>query len=429
MNMHLAILAGGKGTRLSEVNQLRPKCLTPICGKPILQNQIEWASVQGFKKITLFLGYESQQVLAWLADQKFDLEIETFVENTPLGTAGAFREFDWSSPLMVLYGDLVCNFDARRFLDFHEKKSGVATLFVHPNDHPYDSDLIQADAADRISKLHLKPHTGAPELGNCVSAAVYVVNPEIKPFMSADKANIDWMKDVFQTAIHSGEAIYAYRSSEYVKDMGTMDRLDKVEQHINSGLVAAKTYREPRPAIFFDRDGTLNQSNGYIRSSNMLTLENSATEALKLVNASIFQSILITNQPVVARGECSEDDLLKIHAYFEGLLGQNGAYLDDIYYCLHHPDSGFEGEIKSLKTDCACRKPGIKMFEDAVYKHNVSLAKSWMIGDSWRDVKAAENIGIPCVYVGGDIQELEQNGVKVTYTAANVLEAVKLILG
>lgn len=426
--MHLAILAGGKGTRLSEVNQTRPKCLTPVCGKPILHHQLEWAGAEGFEKVTLFLGYESEQVTDWLSDYSFQMTIDTRVESEPLGTAGAFRDFDWDGPLVVLYGDLVCNFDTQRFLNFHEVHNGVATLFVHPNDHPYDSDLICLDADNRISAMHLKPHTGSPELGNCVSAACYVVDSKIKDYILQGHQKIDWMRDVFGTAFDNDAPLYGYRSSEYVKDMGTLDRLDKVEAHIEKGLVAAKTYRQKRPAIFFDRDGTLNQSNGHVNSIDKMKLEASATEALRLVMASTFQSILITNQPVVARGECTEDELLSIHAYFEGLLGQDGAFLDDLYYCPHHTDSGFEGENKALKMKCECRKPGIKMMEEACLKHNIDISRSWFIGDSWRDVGAANNMGVPCVYIGDTVKELEDNNVQAHHCVSNVLEAVQYIL-
>lgn len=426
--MHLAILAGGKGTRLSKVNKERPKCLTPVLEKEILLRQLEWAQSEGFEKVTLFLGYESQQVIEWLSIHNFSMVVDVRVEGKPLGTAGAFSTFDWSGPLFILYGDLVCNFDATRFLKFHEDKEGVATLFVHPNDHPYDSDLIQSDPQSRISNFHLKPHTGHPELGNCVSAAVYIVDPKIKFYIPSNGEPTDWMRDIFGPALQNKESIYAYRSSEYVKDMGTLDRLDKVEKHIETGLVDLKTYHNVRPAIFFDRDGTLNKSNGYVRSIDMLELENGASDALKLVSASPYQSMLLTNQPVIARGDCTEEELLSIHAYFEGTLGKEGAFLDDLYYCPHHPDCGFESEVKPLKIKCDCRKPNTKMIDDACLKHNIDRARSWVIGDSWRDVGAANNSGLSCVYIGEDVEGLQTHDVQADHVANNVLDAVTFIL-
>lgn len=106
---------------------------------------------------------------------------------------------------------------------------------------------------------------------------------------------------------------------------------------------------------------------------------------------------MVTNQPVIARGEVTEEELEEIHKKMETLLGLDGAYIDDIYYCPHHPDKGFEGEIPELKIECDCRKPKTGMLEKAAREHNIDLSSSIMIGDSTLDIKMAENAGMQSV--------------------------------
>ena len=113
-------------------------------------------------------------------------------------------------------------------------------------------------------------------------------------------------------------------------------------------------------------------------------------EAIKLINKSGYLVVVVTNQPVIARGEVTESELQLIHNKMETELGTEGAYLDAIYYCPHHPDKGFEGEIERLKIECDCRKPKPGMFFRAAEDFNIDLCSSWMIGDSENDILAGK---------------------------------------
>lgn len=114
---------------------------------------------------------------------------------------------------------------------------------------------------------------------------------------------------------------------------------------------------------------------------------------------------MVTNQPVIARGECSFEELERIHHKLETLLGEKGAYLDDIYFCPHHPDFGFEGERKEYKKICECRKPAPGMLLKAASDYNIDLSKSWMVGDGKRDVEAGINAGCRTAFIGGKLKE------------------------
>ena len=135
----------------------------------------------------------------------------------------------------------------------------------------------------------------------------------------------------------------------------------------------------------------------------------------------INDAIVATNQPVIARGEVTYNELQEIHNKMETLLGKQGAYIDKIYFCPHHPHKGYEGEISELKIDCECRKPKPGMLLKAAEDYNIELSQSWMIGDGENDIKAGKTAGSKTVLVGaGDYGQ--------DVTAANLLEAVESIL-
>ena len=181
--------------------------------------------------------------------------------------------------------------------------------------------------------------------------------------------------------------------------MGTPDRYREVGEDISSGKVAAKSLVNKQKAIFLDRDGTINKYVGFLRNIDDFELISGVSDAIKMINKAGYLAIVVTNQPVIARGEITWEELNEIHNKMETLLGREGAYLDDIFVCPHHPDSGFEGEIKELKIDCNCRKPKPGMILDAAKKYNIDLKESYMIGDSDNDVKAGEAAGCKCIKV------------------------------
>ena len=152
-------------------------------------------------------------------------------------------------------------------------------------------------------------------------------------------------------------------------------------------------------AIFLDRDGTINKEVGFLTDINKMELISGVGKAIKKINASGFLAIVITNQPVIARGELDFPELQEINNKMETLLGKEGAYLDAIYYCPHHTDSGFVGERIAYKCLCGCRKPKPGMLLQAAKDFNIDLSQSYMIGDSWRDIEAGQNAGCKSILV------------------------------
>ncbi|MFC1693878.1 HAD-IIIA family hydrolase, partial [Candidatus Latescibacterota bacterium] len=150
---------------------------------------------------------------------------------------------------------------------------------------------------------------------------------------------------------------------------------------------------------FIDRDGTLIKHVELLHKPEDLELYEFSSPALGKVNRSDYLCIMITNQSVVARNLCDITTIHSIHNKLETLLGMESSYLDDIYFCPHHPDSGYPGENPVYKTECECRKPKTGLIEKAVLRYNVDRESSWFIGDSTSDIQTGVNAGMNTILV------------------------------
>jgi D,D-heptose 1,7-bisphosphate phosphatase len=312
-------------------------------------------------------------------------------------------------------------------LGFHRRNDAGITLFTHPNAHPYDSDLVSADYGGRVRGIIKKG--GARSglyYGNNVNAGFFIVNPRTLGFFDTPE-EVGMEHDFVGALIDGGERVFAYKSTEYIKDAGTPSRFDSVAADIKSGTVSGKNLKNKQRAVFLDRDGTVNKYKGFISDAAQIELTDRAAEAIRLINKSGYLAIVVSNQPVIARGEATAAEVEKMHKKIETLLGAENAYLDDILYCPHHPDSGYPGEVAALKIKCDCRKPGTGMFIVAVEKYNIDLKASCMIGDSDVDVEAGHNAGMPAVRINSGLAERGSEAAE--NRAENLLDAVKIFLG
>jgi len=397
------IMAGGKGSRLLSItNDEIPKPMVPVDGKPLLEYQVEKLKTYGIKKIVMIVGHLGEKIVDYFKDGKdFGVEIDYIFEREPLGTAGAFyylKDKIDAKDFMLVFGDIFFDMDFDRMEDFHFKNSALTTLLAHPNGHPYDSDLIQTDDTGRVIGFDSKHNVRDYWYDNMVNAGMYIINKRLLDLVK-EPVKTDCEKDILANQVKLGANIYAYHTPEYVKDVGTVDRINATVEELKSGLIQSKNLKNKQRAIFLDRDGTMNVSKGFISKADDLELIPGTIDAIKAINKSGALAIVITNQPVIARGECSFEELHNIHNKLKTLLGEKGAFVDDIFYCPHHPDKGFDGEVPELKFDCECRKPKTGMIDEAVKKYNIDLSKSYMVGDSTMDLETARNAGIKSVLV------------------------------
>lgn len=410
--MKVIIMAGGKGTRIATVKSDVPKPMIEICGKPILLWQIESLKEQGLTDITLVIGYLGHIIKDYFGDgSKFGVNISYFVEESPLGTAGALFKMNLVEDFLLLCGDVILDVDYHRFIEFHLASKAWASLMAHPNGHPYDSSLLVTEIlppqekggnpvdTHRVVKWMNKEDERL-YYKNRVNAGIEIISPELlketmKHFVprypeTPDKIDLD--RDVLKPNIGTGR-IFAYDTPEYIKDMGTPNRYYEVEKDIQIGKVKARNLSQKQKAIFLDRDGVINKHIGFLRKSEEFELIPGVIEGIKTINKSGYLAIVVTNQPVIARGECTFDELQKIHDKMETELGKEGAFLDAIYICPHHKDKGFEGERPDYKFDCDCRKPKPGLLLQAAKDFNIDLSQSYMIGDNDTDLEAGRNAG------------------------------------
>jgi histidinol-phosphate phosphatase family protein len=407
--------------------------MIPIGGKPLLEHQIELACRHGFREILIFSFHRSEVIENYFGNgERWGARVEFLVENQPMGTAGAVLQgFDrLADEFLVLYGDTMINVDLERFWRFHSERGADATLFLHPNDHPHDSDLVEVDAGDRVLAFHNRPHPPGAFFQNLVNAGLYVLRKECLAPWRNTLGPLDFGKDLFPVMTREGRRLIGYNSPEYIKDIGTPDRYDRVCAEYASGVVERGSLAVKQRAVFLDRDGTLNEEvDGVCRPEDLRLIEGAA-EAVYLLNRQGVRTVLVTNQPVVAKGFCTERDVRAVHNKLESLLGASHAFLDRIYFCPHHPEKGFPGERPELKIRCDCRKPGIGMIHQAQADLNIDLTRSWMIGDTSTDIQTARAAGLKSVLVrtghGGRDGKF---AVQPDYAFDRLGEAVGFIIG
>ena len=437
--MKAVIMAGGKGTRISSVASDIPKPMIPVNGMPVMEYQIEFLRNQGIKDIIITVSYKKEVIMDYFGDGKklsqvtgkpFDVNILYYEEDKPLGNAGAlFRLRDrLSEDFLLINADVIFDIDLERFVDFHKDTEGLVTLFTHPNNHPYDSGLILSDKDKTITAWLSKEEKRPAYYKNRVNAGLHIIVPEVLDLTKERlikeyghlPERVDLDRDILKPLAGNG-MMYCYDSCEYVRDMGTPKRYEQVCRDMVLGHIGRKNLKKEQKAIFLDRDGTINKEVGFLSDIDRFELLSGVGDAIYKINQSGYLAIVITNQPVIARGELSREELEEIHNKMETLLGKEGAYLDGIYYCPHHPHSGYEGEVKELKIDCNCRKPKPGMLYAAAEAFHIDLRNSWMIGDGEWDVAAGKSAGCKTVLIG-------KEGFGQDVSVNSLQEAVRRIL-
>ncbi len=426
----LAIIAGGKGTRLGLKDI--PKPMVSIDGKPLLQYQIELAKRYGIAEIYILSGHLSEVIIDYFGNgERFGVKITHIVEDKPMGTGGAVKQLQniISDRFLVFYGDTIVDIDIDEFLKFDMRESSIASLLVHPNDHPHDSDLLDADDEGRVTAFFPKPHPENRYYKNLVNAALYILSPEIFKFIPDDRSS-DFGNEIFPALLQQGERLRAYRTAEYIKDMGTPERFEKTKHDLMSGKVARLNRSNKRRAIFLDRDGVINKEVGDMRVPDQFELMEGVASAIRKINKSEYLAIAITNQPGLSKGFFTFETLHEIHKKLDTLLGIEGAYLNGLYFCPHHPDGGHPGEIPELKINCNCRKPKPQLIFNADRDFNIDLENSYFIGDRYVDVMAGKNAGLKTILVktGHNGVDKDKYPVEPDYIFNAMPEAVDYIL-
>lgn len=180
------------------------------------------------------------------------------------------------------------------------------------------------------------------------------------------------------------------------------------------------------PAVFLDRDGTINRDYDYVFRIEDFNLIPGSLDAIRLLNDAGFKVIVVTNQSGIGRGFYTVDDMYMLHDHLQQLCRKHGARIDGFFYCPHHPDAILE----EYRRVCPCRKPGTEMIERAAKLFPLDLTKSWVIGDSAADMGMAKNAGLRRIRVrtGKDLGAGESE-LQIDFTAENLYDAVNWLTG
>jgi len=416
------ILAGGKGTRLYPLLVDLPKPMLDIKGKPLLYHIMHNAQKYGFNEFIFKTCYMSDKIEDYFGNgSKFGCKIEYFIEKEPLGTAGGLNYLKHSKNIyIVLFGDVILNLNLRKMLEFHINNKSQATLVVHHSNHPEDSDVVVLDEKSRIIKTIHKP--GNRDYGDITNAALYILNSECFSLIP-ETGMFDFGKEMVPKLIAEKYKVYGYMSDEYMKDVGTIHRHEEVNREIDEGKVFNKV-----EAVFIDRDGTINKEVNLLHKIEDFELLEGTSDAIKIFNDSNIPVIVVTNQPVVARNLCDESKVKEIHNHMINELSKEGTYIDEVYYCPHHPEKNHPDGNPKYRIDCECRKPKIGMLLEAQKKFGLDLKKCFMIGDTTSDIQTAKNAGCKSILVktgyGGSDKKID---VKPDYIFDNLRDAAKFI--
>ena len=431
--MKAVIMTGGKGTRIASITKDEiPKPMLTIGDKTILEHQIDCLKKSKIDEIIIVIGHLGEKIKAYFNDgSKFGIKITYFEEdpNKPLGTAGSlyYLKEKIREDFILVFGDVFFSVDFNKMIEFHKRNKSNATLLTHPNSHPYDSDLVVVDENNVIKCFDSKENIRNYDYKNLVNSGIYIFSPKVFDYVT-DPKKYGLEKDVIAKMIENGDKVLSYHSTEYVKDMGTPERYYSVNADYANGICEQRNLSHKQKAIFLDRDGTINASIPFLVHKEDLQLIEGASEAIRLINSSEYLCIVVTNQPIIARGESTVENLVEIHKKMETLLGNDGAYIDGLYYCPHHPDKGYVGEIPELKINCGCRKPKTGMLMQAAKDYNIDLAESIMIGDTTLDIKMAENAGMKSILVlTGEAGKDQKYEIHPTVIADDLLDAVNII--
>ena len=433
MREYVAVIqAGGKGTRMRELTgDLIPKPLLELNGKPMMQWQMESLIEYGIRDFIFIIGHLGEKIKEYFGDgSRWNVSISYIEEKEPLGSAGALfyaKEILGGRDVIFIFGDVMFDLDWNRFITYHEEKNAKVSLLSHPNAHPFDSDLLIVNSDGVVTGIDSKNNIRDYYYKNIVNAGLSIFKNELLDDLTEAKKT-DFESQLVSPLMDKG-TVYAYNTPEYVKDVGTPERFRKACEEQAGGVWTAKSLKNKQKAIFLDRDGTINVLKGFLRKAEDLELLPGVSEAIKRINSSEYLAIVATNQPVIARGECTFEELEFIHKKLETLLGKDGAFLNDIFFCPHHPHKGYEGEVPELKFDCDCRKPKIGMLIKAAEKYNIDLKQSWYVGDTTMDIQTGINAGMRTILVKtGEAGKDGKYQVKADFEADNLEFAVDKIL-
>lgn len=409
------ILVGGMGSRLGLIASTTPKPLLKVAGRPFIEHLLQEISRYGFRRVTLLAGnLGSQFASAYDGSSFFGMDLEVVIEPGPLGTAGALchasRIGGLDPSFILLNGDSWIDSDLTQFSitwdRVRKENSRVqALILLQERKDTGRYGLVGVNNGLVTSFFEKRSNaSGAKSVSGMINAGMYVLDRDILACLAPGQA-VSLENYLLPKIVADGRvAAFTASPDAYFIDIG-------IPETFRESQFELLRHRR-RPAIFFDRDGTLNHDTGYTYRIQDLVWINEAREAIKFCNDAGWFVFVVTNQSGVARGYYGENEVSAFHRGMQRDLYALGAHIDAYRFCPHHPG----GQVKQYSIPCRCRKPGPGMIEELASSWPIEMENSVLIGNSTADMAAAEAANVKgLLYSGGSLLELVKASMKLSH--------------
>ena len=369
------ILAGGRGERLRPFTDEQPKPMYPIGGVPFITRLIDQVKSFGIEEVVLLLGYKAEKIQEELGDgSKFGIKVVYDVTPPEYDTAERLlhAQESISEDFLLMYCDNYCPVDFQQLCKSYYDNNALIQLSVYSNKDKYTKDNLIVDEGGKVvvyDKKRLTPNLSGVDIGYAI------VNKKSFDLVSDNKS----FAAVYPILVEDGRLFATVTDHRYYS-IGGYERMPLTEEF----------FKEKR-VVFLDRDGTINvraPKACYIEKPDDFVWLDGAKEAIKKLKDNNVITVLVSNQPGIARGNLTEETLQAIHDKMQSDLARIQAEIDYIYYCPHNWDEG-----------CDCRKPKPGMLYMAQRDLSIDLTKCVLFGDDERDIEAGESARVKSVLI------------------------------
>ncbi len=376
----VAILVGGKGSRLNKITKKTPKPLIKIDKKKFLDHLLIKLARYKFKNIYLLCSYKKNLFYKFYNNKRIHKSIIKCIdEGKPKGTGGALYKIKnkISRKFIVLNGDTFFNINYQNLINTNLKNNYTCIAIIKTKSFKYNKKVTNLKISKSGALNFSKRKT------NLMNGGIYLFNKKIFRFIK--KGNLSLENDIFNQIINKKKAMGIIFKEKFI-DIGTPKKLSFIKK--NSNYLKNK-------AVFLDRDGVINKELGYILSYKKFKFLKGVKKAIKYINNKNHLVIVITNQAAVGKSLLNEKKLLNIHKKMEhSLWNFNRSHIDDIFYSPYYKNSN----IKRFRKNKYDRKPNPGMIFKAIKKWNIDKNNSFFIGDKISDKLAASKVKIKFYY-------------------------------